>query len=920
MFNLNQKVRASVSLAALSTGLLASASFAQASDAQEQACIIENLEEECLEPAQNIEAEQATFGTGASNGTDDNAVTIRAGGDPLDRGLVVSAISPALSAVDIEKGTFAGSFMRFVGPNGRPITQVGSGGQIETVAWVTISGQVAENGPDRVFLHPTDRPYMLGVWSDVLGPTAVFRSNVFADVAGESWPASFLSGVGRERLRIDNAGDILFGDISGNDVRGELLQLRLGRFGDTGLLLRRNDPALAPASFVVENAGSFAALDAMGALVPLMGLQGDSQWIGNDARNLSILAPAISLFGTLRLADLAGLDAPAAIAGSIAYCANCSGGSIVLSNGSAWSVVGGPALPSTIAVSGTDAASASGALSLAIGNAAASSHAGAVAIGAGSTTVADNTVAVGNTGAERRITSVAAGIAASDAATVGQVEQLASSTGARLDGVDAAVAAQGAALTNLTDRTASLETTVDTQGAAIAALQSNSAAISGQLKVLAVGGVTTAAKADALDALAVGSAALAVQDRATAVGSRANAGGAGATAAGADSVAAGERATAIGISAFAIGDNALAAGASAEASGTSSLALGDSASSKGTGALAIGDNVVASSTGAAAIGSQSSATDVGATAIGTLATASGHKAMALGSQASATGSAASAIGTDSVASGHQAMAGGTFARALGDYSMAFGRAAFSAGSQAAAIGALASATGDDAVAVGSQADASQNGATAIGNAALAKATSATALGQGAQATHAGSTAIGAGAQTTQANQVVIGATGTAVVVAGIDASTDAQVGPVDAVTVDATGTLGRQRVAGAQQVQEVRLAIDYVAAVSDAQFNALAGDVLALGGRVDALERQMVLLDNRIASATAAAVAMGGAVFLPGKRFNLTANVATYDGANAGSLQIGALLNDNVAVNGALGVGLNRSGKTAGRVGVTLGF
>ena len=252
--------------------------------------------------------------------------------------------------------------------------------------------------------------------------------------------------------------------------------------------------------------------------------------------------------------------------------------------------------------------------------------------------------------------------------------------------------------------------------------------------------------------------------------------------------------------------------------------------------------------------------------------------------------------------------------------MALGRAATAGGSQSAAFGALASASGENAIAVGSQSQATGAAATSVGTDSRASAVSATALGSGAAATHNGSTAVGKGAQTTEANQVMLGDTSTSVVVAGIDASTAAQVGPVDVVTVDASGTLGRQRVASAAAVQEMRVAFDHISAISDAQFAALAGDVETLGGRVASVERNLAMLDDKIAASTAAAVAMGGAMFLPGQRFNFTANVATFDGAHAGSFQFGALLNDNVAVNAALGTGLNRNGKTAGRVGVTFGF
>jgi hypothetical protein len=68
------------------------------------------------------------------------------------------------------------------------------------------------------------------------------------------------------------------------------------------------------------------------------------------------------------------------------------------------------------------------------------------------------------------------------------------------------------------------------------------------------------------------------------------------------------------------------------------------------------------------------------------------------------------------------------------------------------------------------------------------------------------------------------------------------------------------------------------------------------------------------------AVAMSGNAFLPNTRFNLTANVSTYDGAHAGSFQVGAMVSDNVAVNAGMATGFNKGGKTAGRVGVTFGW
>ncbi len=100
----------------------------------------------------------------------------------------------------------------------------------------------------------------------------------------------------------------------------------------------------------------------------------------------------------------------------------------------------------------------------------------------------------------------------------------------------------------------------------------------------------------------------------------------------------------------------------------------------------------------------------------------------------------------------------------------------------------------------------------------------------------------------------------------------------------------------------------------------LANRIDLLGTRFDRLQTQVNLLDRHIASSTAVAVAMSGNTFLPDMKFNLSANVGTYDGAHAGSLQIGALVSRHVAINAGVATGFNKGGKTAGRVGMTLGW
>lgn len=101
----------------------------------------------------------------------------------------------------------------------------------------------------------------------------------------------------------------------------------------------------------------------------------------------------------------------------------------------------------------------------------------------------------------------------------------------------------------------------------------------------------------------------------------------------------------------------------------------------------------------------------------------------------------------------------------------------------------------------------------------------------------------------------------------------------------------------------------------------------AINSRIDALEslafdfsEGLERLDDKIAGSTAIAVAMSGNSFLPGKSFNLSGNVATYDGAFAGSLQIGAIVAENAAVNAGVATNFNKRGSTAARVGFTFGW
>jgi autotransporter adhesin len=113
-------------------------------------------------------------------------------------------------------------------------------------------------------------------------------------------------------------------------------------------------------------------------------------------------------------------------------------------------------------------------------------------------------------------------------------------------------------------------------------------------------------------------------------------------------------------------------------------------------------------------------------------------------------------------------------------------------------------------------------------------------------------------------------------------------------------------------------------AVNVNQLNAAAGGFLA---DITALEEMDIILadridrtDDRARAGTAVAIAMGGAMFLPDKTFNVTGNVGTYRRAWAGALNIGALVSDSLALNAGVGKGFNKSGKVGARAGFTFGW
>jgi hypothetical protein len=296
-----------------------------------------------------------------------------------------------------------------------------------------------------------------------------------------------------------------------------------------------------------------------------------------------------------------------------------------------------------------------------------------------------------------------------------------------------------------------------------------------------------------------------------------------------------------------------------------------------------------------AVGTDGNATATGenSLALGPEANAGGPRAIAIGADSDATGGSATAIGNGTIATGLNSVAFGNGARANGASAIAHGDGALASGTGNVAVGSKSQATATGSVALGSNAKAVRNSAVAIGNSNLAQGAraialgsgtvaigdNATALGAGASVRHENSTAVGAGATTTAANQVMLGAKNTSVVIADIDASTEAQVGPVDAVTIDASGTLGRRKVATESSVDAVRVSVSQIAAVSDSQFSALTGRVSYIEGQVSRLFDLSQTIDHDAKQGIAAIAAMAHPHF-PSEagKTSYASNVSAYRG------------------------------------------
>ena len=275
-----------------------------------------------------------------------------------------------------------------------------------------------------------------------------------------------------------------------------------------------------------------------------------------------------------------------------------------------------------------------------------------------------------------------------------------------------------------------------------------------------------------------------------------------------------------------------------------------------------------------------------------------------------------ACGPFANASGSGATAVGPGASASGDHSTAIGRATAdqanslvidtSTSSQDTDVG------GANAIAIGDTVKALSTDSIAMGHNSTASGTSSIAIGTGIEATGQGTVAIGAGSSATADNSVALGQNSVA-----------------DQANTVSVGASGAER-----RITNVAEGVNDTDAVNVGQMNAAfaaLGDNSAaladLDSRIDVLEafagsvsHDLKRVDRRATAGTATAIALSGAMFLPGKKFNLTGNVGSYRGAWAGAMQIGAMVGKSVAINAGVSRGFNKGGKTGFRAGFTIGF
>lgn len=483
--------------------------------------------------------------------------------------------------------------------------------------------------------------------------------------------------------------------------------------------------------------------------------------IANAGVGGGVVVPANVFVAVKEVAGAA--PAEAAVAGTIAL----GGGSKATLAGAVAVGEGATASAGNAAAFGAGANVGANALnSVALGSGSVASEANAVSIGSGKT---------GDAFATRKLVNVTAGTADTDAVNVAQLNAVKSDLKLATDDIGI-----------LKGDVLALKNAANTGGAgggflAVKPATGAAAAVADKDGAIALGGNALAATENAV---AIGTGATAKDGAAVSIGLGNTASGNGAVAIGDPNTATGQGAVALGFTNTATGLAAVALGSESQAVGDSAFAQGNKAKAVGVSAIALGEGAVAQLDPARPLPTGANADSNIAIGRGSLANA--QTTIAIGNGAIANDEDATVVGDKSQAGFH--------ATAIGGEVIASGR-----GSQA--FGWQTNATGNLSTALGFRANAVGGSAITVGANTRAEGASATAIGAGATANFANSTAIGTGAVTTRADQIVLGrkavtangltTPGTSVTIADIAASTAAQSGPTDVMTVDAFGTIGR---------------------------------------------------------------------------------------------------------------------------------
>ena len=110
-----------------------------------------------------------------------------------------------------------------------------------------------------------------------------------------------------------------------------------------------------------------------------------------------------------------------------------------------------------------------------------------------------------------------------------------------------------------------------------------------------------------------------------------------------------------------------------------------------------------------------------------------------------------------------------------------------------------------------------------------------------------------------------------------------------------------------------------VAAVTDAQFDALSGRVSGLENGLADVNFRLEELDQGLSGGIAAAAALGSAIAMPDKAFTIAGNVATYNGEQGYALGLTARVGGSFAI-GAGVAGNTGDGEVVAQAGFAFGF